>query len=831
MSTNATTGEKNISEKTQKMYQFYGIHNYSSYECHGFDCVNPECTHGKIERYITIKKALEYLQDPECCMNIKIESEHTYKLFGDVDKCPLELSDVVKLIYDFCVNEAKIKLKSEKQISMTKNTGYKKEGNSYHYVIPQIKCRVNDNLIFVKYLIENIKKKHPKYNPDKWFDTSIYNCGIKGHFFRLPNQYKGKTDKHDMEQTVHEIQQGKMKDFILSYIPKSVEDYKSKWIEPITYTKIIHKNKLLRDYDENHKASYKLTLLSMLFKKSATFKLLFDNCYKHERFNDYETWIRVGKCLYNELNEKECFETYKYFSQKGDIVASDEELLIKIKSFEKNNNFSASTIHWYAKEDNRDEYKKIISTNELQLTETDIITYVDILRPGDFMWVNNEHYMYNGKYYVHDKFCSELNIYIGHKLYSLLSEIIGTYYFNSPSLKDILKGLKKLKTKKFQSDCDGIGLSLLRKDIKFDTNPHILSFNNTVYDLKLGQFREFVREDYITVTTGYDWIEPTNDDILFIQSIIDQILFKKDIQTCVLQILSSGMNGLLVQKFVIFHGNGGNAKSWFNGMMKFALGNFAYKGNNSVLLGNKETNANPAIANMDRKRYIYYQEFDSRGKLNNATIKELTGDNIVNARLCYSNKSEISMCGTQVCEFNELPDLVSNVSRGEFRRFINIPFESEFTENMQRINHDKHIYQANSFYVTDEFRSKYKYAFVKILMEHYVKYQSNGYVFDIPEVIKKETAEYLQCSDDICEYLEPFIEKTDAKENKINIKTLYDMCPEVFKKKCTQRLFNEKIKKNPFFGDYYVSIDKNKHIVSHITHHKMKTDDVTKFIV
>lgn len=82
----------------------------------------------------------------------------------------------------------------------------------------------------------------------------------------------------------------------------------------------------------------------------------------------------------------------------------------------------------------------------------------------------------------------------------------------------------------------------------------------------------------------------------------------------------------------------------------------------------------------------------------------------------------------------------------------------------------------------------------------------------------------MQCADDICEYLEPFIEKTDEKENKINIKVLYDMCPEAFKKKCTQRLFNEKIKKNPFYGDYYVSGDKNKHGVSHITNHIMKQD-------
>ena len=44
----------------------------------------------------------------------------------------------------------------------------------------------------------------------------------------------------------------------------------------------------------------------------------------------------------------------------------------------------------------------------------------------------------------------------------------------------------------------------------FDNNPDLLGFKNMVYDLKLGQFRPYKRSD---MTTGYDWREPTAEEI------------------------------------------------------------------------------------------------------------------------------------------------------------------------------------------------------------------------------------------------------------------------------------------------------------------------------
>ena len=39
----------------------------------------------------------------------------------------------------------------------------------------------------------------------------------------------------------------------------------------------------------------------------------------------------------------------------------------------------------------------------------------------------------------------------------------------------------------------------------FDNNPFLLGFNNGVYDLMHGEFRSYKYNDYITLSTGYDY--------------------------------------------------------------------------------------------------------------------------------------------------------------------------------------------------------------------------------------------------------------------------------------------------------------------------------------
>lgn len=214
MSRGTIRREKKFCEKTITLYS---ITNYAYKECDGETCHN--CQHDKMRKVFNLNKAIEMLKEPNYYINIKVESKHVYKIFGDVDHCSLKIEEVTNLIYNYC-QYLKIPIT---RISITQNNKYKKD-NSYHYVIPEYKCHIEDNKRFVEHLLTFSKSKYPEV--EKWIDTSVYNCGTKGHFFRMPNQYKGQRFKMKAEQNVHEIKEGKMEDFLLEYIDESVKEFK-----------------------------------------------------------------------------------------------------------------------------------------------------------------------------------------------------------------------------------------------------------------------------------------------------------------------------------------------------------------------------------------------------------------------------------------------------------------------------------------------------------------------------------------------------------------------------------------------------------------------------
>ena len=64
--------------------------------------------------------------------------------------------------------------------------------------------------------------------------------------------------------------------------------------------------------------------------------------------------------------------------------------------------------------------------------------------------------------------------------------------------------------------------------INFDDKTYLFGFNNIVYDLEQGSFREYKYDDYISITCGYDWREPTEEEIKLAYAELTSILGVKD---------------------------------------------------------------------------------------------------------------------------------------------------------------------------------------------------------------------------------------------------------------------------------------------------------------
>ena len=76
------------------------------------------------------------------------------------------------------------------------------------------------------------------------------------------------------------------------------------------------------------------------------------------------------------------------------------------------------------------------------------------------------------------------------------------------------------------------------------------------------------------------------------------------------------------------------------------------------------------------------------------------------------------------------------LTNADVMRLIDIYFRSTFTDDTSLLNNDNYIFIINSYYKTDEFKEKYKYALLSILFDNYKKYKDNNYILNIPANIK-----------------------------------------------------------------------------------------------
>ena len=178
--------------------------------------------------------------------------------------------------------------------------------------------------------------------------------------------------------------------------------------------------------------------------------------------------------------------------------------------------------------------------------------------------------------------------------------------------------------------------------------------------------------------TGYNFIKQDDDKLVKeLDGIINTIFSQPDLKKLYLTILSTGLDGIPLEKFILANGSGGNGKGVINELVQHMLGNYAYVLPVNILLGPLKTGSNPELANMNNKRFVIAREPDANFKFNCATIKEITGGSELNARLNHSNDTKVNLKLTFLLECNNKPQL-NEVNDALARRILDIPFKNRF---------------------------------------------------------------------------------------------------------------------------------------------------------
>ena len=318
--------------------------------------------------------------------------------------------------------------------------------------------------------------------------------------------------------------------------------------------------------------------------------------------------------------------------------------------------------------------------------------------------INGEYklYCYNDKYWQTDDVL--MKKYINSELYDDLKKMVVSLYWDRDDFQTIKKKLDKLKTLPFKKDIVETYKEFgVNNDVKFDDKWWLLGFNNSVYDMETEQFREYKYDDYVSMTCGFDWREPTDDELKTMNSIIESIMPIEEERSLYLQILCTALEGRCLEKFIVFNGSGGNGKGLMDDLLLTALGQYGILANNGILFETSKTGSNPEKANIHKKRLVIFREPPEKNKFENSIVKELTGGGTFSARSHHEKETEKELNLTMIVECNKKPLFSEEPKDAELRRLIDLYFRSTFTTDHSMIDPSKHIYMANSIYKTKDF--------------------------------------------------------------------------------------------------------------------------------
>ena len=796
------------------LYNLYKLNDYSKKKnAEGeFDC---DKYNGEIE---DICKELE----KERGYHLRLGRTDNVILFGDLDGYKGDLQVFFLRLQEYFRKKG-YDIDIDDDIKYTLNGGYKKAGISLHYSIPKYHGYIQT----IKKMMEGFKKE---YEYGREIDTSVY--GDK--WWRLPNQRK-----ESKINTEHKICQGTMKDFVVTYIPEESieliekEDEAVSDITDLSVSTIIEYNSAISKIKFNEKEEVKLEEIRETSE-------IIDIKY----LDSYNDWIRILWSLksQNENNK----EIALNISKKSTKFNNDDFEKYWNQYNKEDIKLTIGTLRYYAKLSDNEEYMKIrIKYNQSKInqllrhpTQEKMAQVFYEMFGDDFIYNQRKVYYFNGIVWetsennLRRKFTGDFTkVFLNEEVESFkklkdLEQENDNYRAVSEKNRSLRKIIGQLQSNSnIRAICNDAIIPYIENiKVSFENNSYVFCFTNKVYDLKKYEFNDYGnREDYMTMTTGYDYRPATEKEKETLNDILNKIFPLKDERKLYLIILSTGLFGKTLENFVVANGSGRNGKGLINELAEKMFGNYAYNCTNAILLNDRKDGANQTISNMTNKRIIFYREpnTENNQKLNVSTIKELTGGNKINARAIYCIDSDTILKGTHIMECNEKPLMSGQTNEGITDRYIDIKFRSTFTRKDEEVNEEDYIYKCNVKFKETNFQEEHKYALFEILLEHWKEYNDNEQNITkfIPKSVEEDGLEYLKKSNEVFNWFDENYEKSEDDTDIIKLGDAYEEFKtsdiymnytKVERREMNRSRFIEKLSKNIFLRKYYKEREERK---------------------
>jgi P4 family phage/plasmid primase-like protien len=503
-----------------------------------------------------------------------------------------------------------------------------------------------------------------------------------------------------------------------------------------------------------------------------------------KRAGPYNEWITVGWALYNVsptlLPE---FIQFSKQDNKKYQAGCCEKVWDECSKRMSEGGYTIASLYMWAKEDNLEEYIKLIRANVNKLleeantkTDYDIARIVKEMYKFEYKCTSiekNTWWQFENHRWTRIDSAYTLGIKLSEDVAKEFAELSANYMRESITCHgnksdmlvkkstDINKLIIDLKKTNYKNTIIKECASLFY-DAKFeerlDDNPYLIGFDNGIYDLRTGLFRTGCPDDYMSFSTGYDYVkyERNNPDILAIEKFISSIHPADDLRKYVMCFLASILEGGNTdQKMFFWTGSGSNGKGTLVELIDNTLGD--YYGTLPVSLitikRKSSSSATPEMADKKGKRVLVMQEPEHDDEINVGYIKELTGQDKIMARALYSKPIYYIPQFVPILPCNVLPKISSGAYDGGVkRRFRVVEFSQKFVDEPTKPNeHPK----------DPELRNKLKSwhkPFMWILLNiYYPLYKKYGIEKLEPESVKISTQKYEKDSNVFYEFKEEFI--------------------------------------------------------------------------
>lgn len=438
-----------------------------------------------------------------------------------------------------------------------------------------------------------------------------------------------------------------------------------------------------------------------------------------------------------EMSEK-MFNLYMKFSAKSSKASGNNEAQLR-REWDRNNRSSSQrslkwgSLHYWAKSDNPSKYKEIMDedlTNyiarHVNNTHYHIATIVKRLF-SDVYKANIEKKSMEWYMYIYEQHIWK-QINQGVSLRGKLSfEVVDVVNKGKELVKklyppqegdDNLSGVAQKRLKELQAverslysagtkdsimkECAG----LLHEDDfaqRLNVSPYLFVCKNGILNLRATRkgadgrdtfyvdFRDGRPDDMMTFQAGknpadnmdsitYRPYDPNDPHQKELDEFFSKIFPNPDVKKYVLILLCSCLEGYnREQCYWIWYGGGGNGKSKILDLMRHVFGDYQKSLSTAALTRKRPDSgaANPDIISIKNKRFIYMGEPDEREPLNTSRMKQLSGEDMVEARGLFSDQENFKVCGKLHMLTNSLPP-INTMDRGTWRRLKVVPFISKF---------------------------------------------------------------------------------------------------------------------------------------------------------